>query len=407
MKGTVHSHRLRDRGLLLAVFQRRFDEAQEHGLGAQGAAGQFRMRLGAQEVGVNALRQFEDLHDGMVGGLAAEDEAVALELVDVLGIDLVAVAEAEANLLGVVEELRGKRAGLHDDVLAAEAHVAVKAFDLLLLGEDVDDRRGAARVELAAVRIIHTADVAGVLDDGHLEAEAESEVGHAVLTGIADALDLALGAADAEAAGDDDALTVGEAPGDVGRLDRGRVDPLQVDVAVEVDATVLDGLDDAGVGVAEGGVLAGDSDRDVLLRLADLLDEPAPLEALGVLVPLVHALVQVEQRQHLAVHPGLAERFGDEVNALQVVHGEDPAHRDVRVHRDLLADLLRHGVGGAAGDQVRHDADFHQPLDAELGGLGFLLAERARLQDVGQGDEADGALAFLVGELAAGLEVDA
>ena len=54
------------------------------------------------------------------------------------------------------------------------------------------------------------------------------------------------------------------------------------------------------------------------------------------------------------------------------------------------------GVAGPAGDDVRHDADFHQPLDAELGGLGLLLAEGVGLEDVGQGDEDDRAFAFLV-----------
>jgi hypothetical protein len=54
---------------------------------------------------------------------------------------------------------------------------------------------------------------------------------------------------------------------------------------------------------------------------------------------------------------------------------------------------------------VGHDPHFHQSLDAELGGLGLLLAERAGLEDVGEGDEHDRALALLEGELAAGLEV--
>ena len=93
--------------------------------------------------------------------------------------------------------------------------------------------------------------------------------------------------------------------------------------------------------------------------------------------------------------PGVAQRFGDQVDALDVVHRDDALHRHVGVHRDLLADLLLHRVGGAAGDDVRHDADFHQPLDAELGGLGFLLAERAGLEDVGQGDEDDRVLRLL------------
>ncbi len=44
------------------------------------------------------------------------------------------------------------------------------------------------------------------------------------------------------------------------------------------------------------------------------------------------------------------------------------------------------GLAARQAMMCGHDADFHQPLDAELGGLGFLLAERARLQHVSQRD---------------------
>ena len=66
----------------------------------------------------------------------------------------------------------------------------------------------AARVELGAVGVGDAADVAGVFDDRHLEAQAQAQVRHLVLAGVADALDLAFGAADAEPAGDDDAVAV-------------------------------------------------------------------------------------------------------------------------------------------------------------------------------------------------------
>ena len=144
-----------------------------------------------------------------------------------------------------------------------------------------------------------------------------------------------------------------------------------------------------------------------LLALPMRSTNQPPLHAGLVFVALVDAVVQVQQREHFAVDAGLAQRLGDQVDALDVVHREDALHRHVGVHRDLLADLLLDRVGRAAGDDVGHDAHFHQPLDAELGGLGFLLAERAGLEDVGQGDEDDGAFAFLVGELTAGFEVDA
>ena len=65
---------------------------------------------------------------------------------------------------------------------------------------------------------------------------------------------------------------------------------------------MLAGLDDAGVGVAERRVFAGDGDGDVFLGLADAIDEPAPFHAGLVFGSLIDAVVQVEQREHFAVH---------------------------------------------------------------------------------------------------------
>ena len=62
---------------------------------------------------------------------------------------------------------------------------------------------GSNSLELAAVQ---AADVAGVLDAGGLHAEADAEVGHAVLARIADGVEHAFDAALAEAAGNENAV---------------------------------------------------------------------------------------------------------------------------------------------------------------------------------------------------------
>ena len=79
----------------------------------------------------------------------------------------------------------------------------------------------AARVEFGGVGVGDAADVAGEFDDGHLEAQAQPEIRHLILAGIADAFDLAFGAADAEPAGDDDAVHIAQMPRD-GSADRWR-----------------------------------------------------------------------------------------------------------------------------------------------------------------------------------------
>ena len=59
------------------------------------------------------------------------------------------------------------------------------------------------------------ADIAGVFDDGHLESETKAEVRHFIFAGVADAFDLAFGAAHAESAGDDDAVAIVQPADDV------------------------------------------------------------------------------------------------------------------------------------------------------------------------------------------------
>ena len=89
---------------------------------------------------------------------------------------------------------------------------------------------GESGVELTRVRSGETALVAGELDHRALHAEAEPEERDPVLAGEAGGADLALDAAEPEAAGDHDAVEIAEAPlgeepfGVVGR------DPVDLDL---------------------------------------------------------------------------------------------------------------------------------------------------------------------------------
>src|SRR6185436_10458153 len=146
----------------------------------------------------------------------------------------------------------------------------------------------------------------------------------------------------------------------------GGVEPFEVYVHPKVHAAVLRCLDNARIRISKCSVLSSHSDVDGSIRLADAIDEPSPAHAGAVFVALIHAVVQPKKGQHFAIHALLTEGFGDQVNALYIVHGHHALHRHVGIHRDFLADLFLHRVGSATGDDVRHDADFHQTLNAEL-----------------------------------------
>lgn len=357
--------------------------------------------------GVCGLWELHDLHDGLGGVATGEDEPALFEAFDVLGVDFVAVAEAFADGEAVVVEEVGEGVFFDEDVLSAEAHGAAEAFDFLLVGEFADDGVSAAWVELAGGGVVDSQDVSGELDDGDLEAQADAEVGDEVFAAVFDAGDFAFDAAGAETARHDDGVHVGESLRGELFGDFGGVDPVEVDVGLEVGAAVLDGFVDGGVGVAEVGVFAGDADGDVALFFAgELADETGPEFAGAVFVSGVDAVVEVDQREDLAVEFVGAHLVGDGVDALAVVEAEGAFQRDVAEHRDLLKDGGGTGLGGAAGDDVGLDPRFHQAFEPELGGLGLLFAQDARLDDVGEGDEAGGVFTFFEGEFAEGFDVE-
>src|SRR5262245_25948398 len=93
-------------------------------------------------------------------------------------------------------------------------------------------------VELARIGAGEAALVTGELADRGLQAEAQPEVRHAVLTRVARRRDLALEATGAEAAGHDDAVEVGEAPFGQQPFGVDARDPVDVDLRAAREAAV-------------------------------------------------------------------------------------------------------------------------------------------------------------------------
>ena len=268
------------------------------------------------------------------------------------------------------------------DRVGAQAHRPAEVGDLLLLGQQVDDRPLGLDVELGRVRAVHAGHVAGELADGDLHAEADAQVGDPALAGDPDGADLALDAAAAEAAGDEDAVGAGEALlGLLVGLEGLGVDPVDLDPpAVEV-ARVAQRLRHRQVGVLElrrtcrrarsaracvGGVGARDDLRP-LAQVGRLRLEPKRLDD-----EVVDALLVVPER-HL-------------VDVVDVLGRDDRVDGQRGEERDLLADVeVQRGLG-AAEQHVGLDADAAQLVDRVLGRLRLQLA---RVADVGHEREVD------------------
>ncbi len=104
------------------------------------------------------------------------------------------------------------RVGVDLHRVGAEAHRPAEVGDLLLLGQQVDHRMRRLGVELRRVRAVHVRDVARELHHRDLHAEAHAEIRDALLARDSRRADLAFDAATAEAARDEDAVGLAEAP---------------------------------------------------------------------------------------------------------------------------------------------------------------------------------------------------
>jgi hypothetical protein len=205
-------------------------------VGLVGARLELRVELGRHKEGVRG--EFHDLHEPLVGGDRGNDEPGLLDLVLIIGVELVAVAMAFPNALGSAVKLRGLGAGEDDRLAGTEAHRGTEVADALLLLLEANDRMGGALVELGGVGALQTADIPGILDGGHLHAEADSEEGNAGLPRIPSGQDLAFNAAIAKAAGDEDALDLADDLRGVGGVDRFGIHADDVDLGGPVDAGV-------------------------------------------------------------------------------------------------------------------------------------------------------------------------
>jgi hypothetical protein len=207
--------------------------------------------------------------------------------------------------------------------------------DLPLLDER-DHRVRAAGLELGAVGAGQAGHVARVLDGGHLHAQADAEVGNAVLARVLRGDDLALDAALAEAAGHQDGVEARQLRGRLGRQRLG-VDVLDLHLGVVVDAGVAQRLVEALVGVGQVGVLAAHRDRHRLRRVAHLVHQGVPALQVG------RAGEQLQLHADELVQALLVQQARHLVDGVDVRHGDHAVQRHVGEQADLLALVVGDG----------------------------------------------------------------
>src|SRR6266511_1775944 len=358
-----------------AVLVARLDEADEERMRLQRLALELRVELAGEEVGM--LRQLDDLDVGAVGRASRDAQSGAGEQLLIFAVELVAVAMALADF-GAAVGLDGVEAGLELAVPCAQAHGAAQLFHPTQLAQFVDHAVRRCGIELAGVGLFEPADVARELDAGGLHAKTYTKVGHVVFSREADAVEHPADAALAEAAGHKDAVIAGElaliaAVVLVLRLQALGVDPLQVELEIEVQRGVDQRLLERLVGILVVDILADHGDEHLVARIVGAMHERLPLAHVGLFG------FDVQILEHQLVHALVGEGERALVDAGDVARGDDGALLDVAEQGDLALHLLRQEAVGAAEQDVGLDSDGEQLLDGMLRGLGLELA--------GSGDE--------------------
>src|SRR5512135_2135441 len=373
----------------------RADEGLEERMRGERLGLELGVELAAEEPGM--ARSLDDLDQAVVRVDAGEDQARVRQRVPVRGVELVAMAVPLADVDGPLG-LVGERSFLE---LAAELAEAHRAADVAVHGQLApadDDLVRRVGGELGAVRLPQPGEGAGVFDRGAIYAQADAEERDLVLAGVGHGPDLALDAALAEAARDEDAVLGPEDLGRVALFERFGLDPIDLDREAIGQSAVDERLVEAHVGIVEPRVLADEADLDDVLRMDQTVDHAFP----GRQVPLPPRQAEHAEDRRVELLLGVVQR--DLVNRVDVERGDDGADGDVGEQRDLRLEVRGELAPGAAEQDVRLDADGPELLDAVLGRFRLELAGDADERHQGQVDEDGPVGAELEAHLARRLE---
>ena len=164
-------------------------------------------------------------------------------------------------------------------------------------------------LELGGAGARDAGDVAGVLDDHALQAQAQPERRDAVGAGVGEGAELALEAADAEPAGHADGVHVVQVlVGALVGLALVGGDPADVDLGLVGEAARAQRLADGEVGVGQVDVLADQGDGDLLLRVVHPAEQVVPGGPVDV------AERQVEAAYDVGVEALAVQHLGDVVD---------------------------------------------------------------------------------------------
>src|SRR5579863_1085426 len=165
------------------------------------------MELATEKPGV--VGGFDNFNVSAVGSFSGDFESGGDEYLLVIAVEFVPMAVAFANLKFAVGAV-GERTLLEHARPRAQAHRAAHFVHAKQFAQLVNDAVGSGWIELGAIGMGQSYDIARIFDGGALHAQTNSEVGHLAFARILNGVNHSLNAALAEASGDEDSIHVGK-----------------------------------------------------------------------------------------------------------------------------------------------------------------------------------------------------
>ena len=214
----------------------------------------------------------------MSGDDAGNHQTVPVKRLFEGAIEFVAMTMPFGNHRGVVNAM-SQEPGCKIRGISAQPHRSADRVDAKKIAQFVDDRMRSVLLELRAVGFCQPANVARIFDDGALHAETDSEIRHLLLARVLNGANHSGNAAFAEAAGNEDAVELGESRRTVDGLQALGFDPMNLRLQVVQQAAVDERFAQALVGIFQCDVLADDADRNFVDRIVDALASASPMAA--------------------------------------------------------------------------------------------------------------------------------
>src|SRR3990167_4739239 len=240
--------------LLSFLRQRCSDKATEQRMTITRSRGELRVELASDEPWM--IRCFHHFNQRTVTGATGDLEAGFNQLRQQVVVHFIAMTMALNDYILAVAGMY-LRAGLQLAVLRAQAHGTAQvgsistllghAGGVLPFGDQTDYRMSADSIEFGGIGISPAQHIAGELDNRDLHAEADTQVGNLVLTGVLHGLDLAFHAAQTEAARHQNGINAFKQRGAF-VLDVFGVDITQIDLGTVLDARMAHRFDQRFVG---------------------------------------------------------------------------------------------------------------------------------------------------------------